>query len=571
MTKQTLNTTAVTYSPPVKGGEGGGEPSQGGASLRLLLSIAALLLLGWFIISQYDRLTWWAGPVFLLGFIVGLVALSAWLMHWLLYLIFGAAANFEQVKQARSQTAEMSLQRLKLAAEVAEAEARAAKARRDSEVFVITAPFDHQVHISDMNHDALWRAANHDARLYANGHYTAPTPEELRTRQMFLASVGKNGKVIEGLAAPAVPAALPAGEPVALPDYVDLFELLQGPPSLHKLVFGVALDETTGQRRVVTADLLGLTHIAIAGSSGWGKSSLMRSLVYQIMLAAEKPGLLLIDLENNSLAPFTGSASLLRPLAATEDDARRVFSLLYHEMYRRLKIFEQLHVDDLSAYQQVPGAPAMPVIVCAVDEFNDLMEIDDLRPVIQRVARHCRKTGIRLIFAAQEWTMKYIDNLTQRQLSTRFQFYATDPTQARQLVGPGGKRVTQNPKKGRAVLSLPGLEFTLLQSPYLHREAIMQANPNAPRPPADVQAVQFQASVFETGPGQQLALPAVELAETADPLTDREQAILTAWDNGITDEKALCEMGYGQVGGKQYGLVRGILQKHGRLQPEPAT
>lgn len=569
-----MNTTANGIAPahlPVAKNNGGL-----GGVVAVAAIVALLLLAGLVSMAGVERISFWGGLVLMVLASLLLITAVAGVIYLLIHLAFQGAVGFESLRQARSQTSQFKLEQLKLAAEVAEAEARAAKARRESEVFVVTAPFDHQVHISDMNHDALWRGAHQEARVYANGHYTDPTPQEMQARQLWLAGAGKNaGKVIEA-GAQAI-GLLPAGAPVVaepLPDYVDLFELLKTRPSIHNLAFGVAIDEMTGQRRPLTADLLDLTHIAIAGSSGWGKSSIMRSILYQVMLAEEKPAMLLVDLENNALAPFAGNPRLLRPLATTEDDARRVFGQLYHEMTRRLKIFEKFHIDDLKDYQRLvaeAGAPPLRPIVCAVDEFNDLMEIEDLRPVIQRVARHCRKTGIRLIFAAQEWTMKYIDNMTQRQMSTRIQFYATDRTQARQLVGPGGARVMEAPKKGRAVLLLPGHEFTLLQTPYLHREAIMQANPNAPRPPAadELDALTLPGSVFD---GDDVDPLLDEPAASSAPasLSDREQAILTAWDAGTRDEKTLAELAYGAVGGKQYGLVRSVLQRHGRLQPDDA-
>lgn len=533
------------------------------SSLSPVVALVGLLLGGWLLWANYDTVTWWAGLIAAFGLFAGMLAAIAWLAWFISDMWHRFAISSEHVRFERKKTEEFELQRLKLAAEVAEAEAKAAKAKRDSEIQVVIANWDQQVHISDMNHAALWRNTTVDPRVYANGHYTEPRPEELHARQMFLASVSKSSRVVDGTAT-----ALPAPEMQPLPDYVDLFELLPGQPSIHKLVFGVAIDETTGQRQTIAGDLLDLTHIAIAGSSGWGKSSLMRSLIYQAMLAPEKPDLLLVDLENNALAPFAGSSRLLRPLAANEADARRVFGLLFHEMYRRLKIFEQLHVDDLKAYGRIEGAPPLKPIVCAVDEFNDLMELEDLRPVIQRVARHCRKTGIRLIFAAQEWTMKYIDGLTQRQLSTRFQFYATDPTQARQLVGPGGKRVMEKPKKGRAVALLPGKEFALVQTPYLHRQAITAANPNAPAPPENMNEVRLPASPFDTGSSPNIDLPPLPGGEESG-MSDREQVILETWDAGERQLKTICEAAYGAAGGKHYDLVRKVLTRNGRLEAEP--
>lgn len=572
----------MIITPPATGMPGTGMPGTAGIIVthrpgwgqRALGSFLTLTLAGCLLWLAWPSTTVVGGrsagsspfTYFLLGLAIflGVLALGSWV-----YLVLVA---LERVRQARIETAERHLFREQAVANVdkaraeadkarAEAEqayALAAKTRRESEVVSITAKADEQLWISDLNHNAWWRGAHQEARLYANSKdtYTPPTPEEWMAHQLWRA---KNG---------AAPAALPMLPSTSMPDMVDLFELLSGPASLHRLILGVTLDEQ-GQRRTVTGDLAEMYHIAIGGSSGWGKSGFLRQLVYQVMLAQERPALLLVDLERNALAPFANSPRLLRPLAGTEEAAYNLFSWLLQEMYRRLQLFEKAGVDDWAGYNQIEDTEQLRAIVCVVDEFNDLMEMDAIRPVVQRVARHCRKTGIRLILAAQEWTLKYIDAMTRRQLSTRLQFWATDSAQARTLVGKEGAALLRSGVKGRAAAVVPGQKTILLQSPYLSREVIVQAVPGkrAARPvgigpvgvessegeiEAEIEAVGADAgdewgNDWNGGDWDQVALPGLEpalgsLPESADAKfkrlvlsgMSRNQAAIEAYNRGYS-------------------------------------
>jgi ABC-type transport system involved in cytochrome bd biosynthesis fused ATPase/permease subunit len=55
--------------------------------------------------------------------------------------------------------------------------------------------------------------------------------------------------------------------------------------SLEQVVLGATVGPTGLEP--VTAPLAGLVHIAIGGSSGWGKSMMLRAPAFQLMLAPE--------------------------------------------------------------------------------------------------------------------------------------------------------------------------------------------------------------------------------------------------------------------------------------------
>jgi DNA segregation ATPase FtsK/SpoIIIE-like protein len=88
-----------------------------------------------------------------------------------------------------------------------------------------------------------------------------------------------------------------AAPAVNWPSKVMLRDLAPYPATLDGLVLGITISAETGVPCPVTAALAELVHIAVGGSSGWGKSVFLRALALQIATAAEPCHLALIDLE----------------------------------------------------------------------------------------------------------------------------------------------------------------------------------------------------------------------------------------------------------------------------------
>jgi len=102
-------------------------------------------------------------------------------------------------------------------------------------------------------------------------------------------------------------------------------------PDIKALTLGVTIGDD-GRQETVKADMAQLVHIAVGGSSGWGKSVFLRSLAYQLALSQTPVDLTMIDLEGATLAPFARCGRLLYPVADTEADALAVLGALLDEM-----------------------------------------------------------------------------------------------------------------------------------------------------------------------------------------------------------------------------------------------
>ena len=269
-----------------------------------------------------------------------------------------------------------------------------------------------------------------------------------------------------------LPETLPVTPVIELPSRVPLRSLLAGEDiSLAHLVLGVAANPQTGKLETITGNMADLVHVAVGGSSGWGKSVFLRSLAYQLIQARERPDLVLVDLEGATLAPFAQSGRLLYPLADSEHDAAAVLTALsVDELDRRKALFAEYQgIDNLAAYNAAAPDPLRP-IVAIVDEATALLGNKAVEKALRTVALRARKYGLWLLLAGQDWKASSLDTAIRNQLSTRVQFKALSSAQSRVLLGQSGAEALDVP--GRALAVLPGRDLLTLQTPFISTEAL---------------------------------------------------------------------------------------------------
>jgi hypothetical protein len=359
-----------------------------------------------------------------------------------------------------------------------EAQARAAAAEYEASkaaVLVVTAGQSEQVYIRDLDKNANWRPAYLDARLYANGQPGQPSPLELAT---WLAWRGPGRAPI-----PDSQAGLPELAPAAMwPERVNLLDLLVEGPSLERIVLGV-----DGTGATIAAPLGQLVHVAVGGSSGWGKSNFLRALAYQLAAAPEPCQLALIDLEAATFAPLLRSNRLRYAIADTEPDALAVLSDLVEELNRRKEAFSRWpEADRLSLYNRLAAEP-LPIITLLIDESTALLSDKAVETTLRTLVLRARKYGIFAILGGQDWRASSLDTAIRNQLSSRIQFKAQDAGQSRVLLGTG--EAAHLDAVGRALAVIPGRPRLELQAPVISlaamtRELTAGSPPPIPRPAA---------------------------------------------------------------------------------------
>lgn len=324
------------------------------------------------------------------------------------------------------------------------------------------------------------------------------------------------------------------------PSRVPLRGLLDGPASLNDLVLGVTLDGN-GQSNVVKGTMQDLVHVAVGGSSGWGKSVFLQALAFQLVTALEKPDLCMIDLEGVTLNAFAQSERLLYPIADSEQAALALLLALNGELERRKELFNQYPgIDRLDRYNATASEPLKPIIT-VIDEATALLDNKSIETHLKELTLRARKYGLWLILAGQDWKASSLDTAIRNQLSTRVQFKALNASQSRVLIGEGDAKDLD--AVGRALAVLPGKPMMELQAPYVNAGMILEA-------------------VKGSGPQRALDLAAVEVGqaiEDDETLTEPERVKLL--DAQGVSRSEIERRVFGFTGGSAYRKVKDILSE----------
>lgn len=329
------------------------------------------------------------------------------------------------------------------------------------------------------------------------------------------------------------PTEIQAGPPAAAwPRVVRLHEIASDPPSLHRLALGVTVDNA-GQQSPVTASLSDMVHIAVGGSSGWGKSVFLKALALQLATAAEPIHLAMVDLEGVTFASFATCGRLLWPVAETEAQAIAIMALLVEEMDRRSLLFREFPgVDSLAAYNARAGDEPLPPVVVLIDEATALLSDKNVENATRTFVLRSRKYGLWAVLGGNDWKASSLDTAIRHQLSTRVQFKAQDAAQSRTLLGDGAASVIDT--IGRAYVQLPGRPMLQIMAPMVTAGDIGRAL---------------------AGHGG----PMGELPETVQEEVDPEAArILELHRQGLTNRAIEREV-FGKTGGSYYERVRRVL------------
>jgi S-DNA-T family DNA segregation ATPase FtsK/SpoIIIE len=207
--------------------------------------------------------------------------------------------------------------------------------------------------------------------------------------------------------------------------------------------------------RIVVADLAGMPHLLIAGSTGAGKSVAINAMIMSILYKStpDQVRLILVDPKRLELGNYEGVPHLFTPIITEPKLAANALRNAVREMERRLKLLAEKGVRNIDGYNKLfegDGTPSLftedseekplPYIVIIIDELADLMMLDsgNVEESVTRLAQMARAVGIHLVLATQRPSVDVITGLIKANFPARVSFRVATKVDSRTILDANG-------------------------------------------------------------------------------------------------------------------------------------
>lgn len=248
-------------------------------------------------------------------------------------------------------------------------------------------------------------------------------------------------------------------------------------------------------------------HFLVAGTTGSGKSELLRSLTMALALSfpPDRVNVLFFDFKGGSglgpLTPLPHCVGMLTDLSRSELD--RTMASLRAEVRRREQLLAEAQAPDLAAYRlsRAHDSPLLPQLILIIDEFR--MLVDDAPASLNelmRIATIGRSLGIHLIMATQR-PQGALNADIRANVTTSIGLRVQSAHESADIIGTNAAAAIRVETPGRAFLARGTQE------------------------PEEFQAAALSVAAAEPGHGRAIVRPATEaLRRAADPVVDGDAA-----------------------------------------------
>jgi len=296
-------------------------------------------------------------------------------------------------------------------------------------------------------------------------------------------------------------------------------------------------------------------HALIAGTTGSGKSELLRTMVVSLAARSSPDHVTFVLVDYKGGSTFDACADLPHTVGLVTDLderlAERALVSLGAELRRRERLLRAAAVTDLSEYRRSSaGRPPLPRLVVVVDEFAALAaELPSFLASLVGVAQRGRSLGVHLVLATQRPAGVVSDEI-RANTNLRISLRLHDVVEARDVVGDPAPATFPRALPGRAMMRLgPGETMTFQAACSSGVAALGEDEPlrvvtDVERPGGGdvseltvlVRAIRHAASLCDVGAPHRPWLPPLPTRLDADDLDALAGSVDGAATVGIVDD-----------------------------------
>ena len=240
--------------------------------------------------------------------------------------------------------------------------------------------------------------------------------------------------------------------------YEEIAPLLDG---LHVPIYA-----GVGLRGPIVYDMALAPNLIIAGETGAGKSTQLRSILTTLLLSRtpEQLELYLADLKMTEFNLFA-NCKHVQAVAYAPDQVLQVTKYLLQEVAARQELLFSRGVQSI---YELPVEERPPTMIFAIDEVIELKGYKNIVDDLISLTSRGRALGLFFIFSMQRPDADVLDGKIKNNLTVRMAFRHPDQINFRITLGEEAPEVIAQSARGRMWLRLDTLQ--LLQAPYLSTE-----------------------------------------------------------------------------------------------------
>jgi S-DNA-T family DNA segregation ATPase FtsK/SpoIIIE len=216
--------------------------------------------------------------------------------------------------------------------------------------------------------------------------------------------------------------------------------------------------------RLIFIDLSdGEPHLLIAGTTGCGKSTALRSMITNLILTTNV-NLHLVDLKHGAEFSVFKKSSHVKSFADTLDLTEKVLKTINDEIEARYKKMALSGFNDITGYNKRHQSNPMPYELLIIDEMTDIQQRKDLFFDLECISAKARACGIHMILSTQRPDKDVLNGRIKTNVTNVLGLKTKDGTNSRIIIDTDGLEKLKG--KGNGLFSSAG-DITEIQTPKL--------------------------------------------------------------------------------------------------------